>query len=345
MKKKRSKTKCRTSERVIQTDKTKNTSHYSIVTTDTPMPVLITNSYYQDVQYSGNNDYWEVPIDRLDLANLATMCAQHGGLLKSRANMLMTDYRGGGLNWQQMLQAFYDFLLFGDVAIAKIRNGWGEVIELLPLPSMYLRRNKEGEFVILEKENQLIYHPDDIIFLRGHDPQQQIYGLPDYISGMHAALLNAEANIFRRRYYHNGAHLGGIVVTSDPAMTDEMEDEVADKIEESKGIGNFKMMYMNITGAGEKAVQYIPIGDLSAKDEFANVKNITAQDVLTAHRFPAGLAGIIPQDGAPMGDPEKARDVYRKDEVTPLQRLFVDAVNQEEDIPYGLQLQFSSVFG
>jgi capsid portal protein len=42
------------------------------------------------------------------------------------------------------------------------------------------------------------------------------------------------------------------------------------------------------------------------KDEFANIKNISAQDVLTAHRFPAGLAGILPTDGAILGAPDVA---------------------------------------
>ncbi|MFJ5341774.1 phage portal protein, partial [Pectobacterium sp. CHL-2024] len=78
-----------------------------------------------------------------------------------------------------------------------------------------------------------------------------------------------------------------------------------------------------------------------AKDEFANVKNISAQDVLNAHRFPAGLCGIIPQNAAGLGDPEKSRDTYRKDEVTPIQRRFSTAICADQEIPAHLHLNFN----
>lgn len=70
------------------------------------------------------------------------------------------------------------------------------------------------------------------------------------------------------------------------------------------------------------------------------MKSITAQDVLTAHRFPSGLAGIIPTNGAVMGNPETARDTYRKDEVLPLQRKFMTGINTDPEIPERLHLKF-----
>lgn len=41
-----------------------------------------------------------------------------------------------------------------------------------------------------------MYPEEDIIFIKMYDPQQHIYGLPDYIGGVHSALLNSEAVIF-----------------------------------------------------------------------------------------------------------------------------------------------------
>nr|MCC8374659.1 phage portal protein [Photorhabdus bodei] len=80
-------------------------------------------------------------------------------------------------------------------------------------------------------------------------------------------------------------------------------------------------------------------GDISANDEFANVKSISSQDVLTAHRFPAGLAGIIPTNVGGLGDPEKAREVYRQDEVIPVQNMFMNAINTY-DVPEILHIRF-----
>ncbi len=177
--------------------------------------------------------------------------------------------------------------------------------------------------------------------MKQYDPQQQVYGLPDYIGGINSALLNSEATLFRRRYYHNGAHLGGILYTTDANLSDEMEDEIKRKVEESKGIGNFRNLYINIPKGDPEGVKFIPVGDISAKDEFANVKNISAQDILNAHRFPAGLAGIIPENAAGLGDPIKARETYRKDEVIPLQKMFMDAVNSDPEVPEDLHLRFT----
>lgn len=314
----------------------------SIITLGKPEPVLTTGTNYKDVWYDNEQEHWTLPIDRLALAQLVNLNAQHGGVLYARRNMITADYISGGLTHEQLKAATFDYLTFGDVAILKIRNGWGDVVDLYPLPSLYTRIRKEGEFIVLQQGEPMVYDPSDIIFIKQYDPQQGIYGLPDYISGIHSALLNSEATIFRRRYYHNGAHTGGVLYSNDPNMTDEVEQEIISKLEQSKGIGNFSTMFVNIPKGDPDGIKFIPIGDISAKDEFSNVKSISAQDVLTAHRFPAGLAGIIPTNGSAMGDPEKARATYRKDEVLPLQKLFAAAVQAERDIPPHLNLNFSN---
>ncbi|HBC3157583.1 TPA: phage portal protein, partial [Escherichia coli O146] len=93
-----------------------------------------------------------------------------------------------------------------------------------------------------------------------------------------------EASLFRRRYYNNGAHMGFLLYTNDPGITTEMEDEIREKVAESKGLGNFRNLYINIPKGSPDGVKIIPIGEVSAKDEFSNIKGISAQDVFTAHR-------------------------------------------------------------
>jgi capsid portal protein len=129
------------------------------------------------------------------------------------------------------------------------------------------------------------------------------------------------------------------VYTNDPNITAEVEDEIKSKIEQSKGVGNFSNLYVNIPRGNPEGVKLINIGEVTAKDEFSNVKNITAQDVLTAHRFPDGIAGIIPQN-AGLGDPVKAEATYKKNEIAPLQRKFMRAVNDDPEIPHKSHLTF-----
>ncbi|GKW31372.1 phage portal protein [Pectobacterium carotovorum subsp. carotovorum] len=312
----------------------------SVITFGEPEPILTTGTDYHNIWYDNEYNHWRLPIDRLALSQLPNLNAQHGGVLYARRNMVAGGYISGGLTTDQVEQMAFDYLLFGDVAILKIRNVFGEVIDLLPLPSLYLRCRKDGSFVILQEGPALVYEPADIVFFKMYDPRQQVYGLPDYIGGIHSALLNSEATIFRRRYYNNGAHMGFILYTSDPNLTLEMENEIKTKIAESKGLGNFRNMFINIPKGNPEGVKILPVGEVSAKDEFANIKGITAQDIFTAHRFPAGLAGIIPTNGAVMGNPDTARTTYRKDEVIPLQRKFMNGVNTDNEIPAHLHLRF-----
>lgn len=120
--------------------------------------------------------------------------------------------------------------------------------------------------MVLQEGEPLVYPVEDIIFIKSHDPLQQVYGLPDYIGGIHSMLLNSEATIFRRRYYHNGAHMGFILYTNDPNFTAEVEDEIKSKIEQSKGVGNFSNLYVNIPWGNPEGVKLINFGEVTAKD-------------------------------------------------------------------------------
>ncbi|MEQ1967596.1 phage portal protein [Xenorhabdus nematophila] len=326
-----------------KTAKAPQTNHrqrkMSLITLGKPEPILTTMTDYQKIWYDNDYDHYTLPIDRLALAQLTNMNGTHGGIIYSRHNMISSDYLGGGLTHEQFKAAMINFLIFGDVAILKVRNFWGDLVRLDVLPSLYLRRRKDGDFVILQEGEPLVYSPEEVIFIKQYDPQQQVYGLPDYIGGIHAALLNSEATIFRRRYYHNGGHTGGMIYINDPNISDEAEDEIERKLAQSKGIGNFETLFVSIPNGDPDGIKFIPVGDISANDEFANVKSISSQDVLTAHRFPAGLAGIIPTNVGGLGDPEKARDAYRKDEVIPVQNMFMNAINSRE-LPEILHLRF-----
>ena len=294
---------------------------------------------YVGLQFSDTYNCYEPPINRFALARLPAQNAQHCGILNSRANMISADYDKGGLSKMDMRALALNLIMFGDAAVLKVRNGFGKVVRLVPLSSLYLRVCLDGSYRYLMRKSLtdinsdkvFSYAADDVIMLKLYDPFQQIYGSPDYIGGIQSALLNSDATVFRRRYFANGAHMGFILYSTDPDMTEEMEDEIAKSITGAKGVGNFKSMFVNIAGGHPDGLKVIPIGDTGTKDEFGTIKNISAQDILTAHRYPAGLAGVISQAGS-MGDPLKIRDAYRQDEVLPMQELIADAINNDFEI-------------
>lgn len=302
---------------------------------------------YIGITWNSRNLCYETPINRFALARLPEQNAQHSGILHSRANMISGGYVAGGLSKSEMKALALNLIQFGDVGLLKVRNGLGQVVRLVTLSSLYLRKTKTGSYRYLERKslydstNAVYEYSDkDIIFIKLYDPRQQIYGVPDYIGGIQSALLNSDATRFRRRYFANGAHMGFILYSTDPDMSEEMEKEIADQIRNAKGVGNFRSMFVNISGGHPDGLKVIPVGDTGTKDEFANIKNISAQDILTAHRYPPGLGGIIPSNAGGFGNPMLIRQAYREDEVYPMQNLIADMVNSDPDITDGLQLKF-----
>lgn len=303
---------------------------------------------YMGLGFDSHYNCYLPPINRYALAKLPHQNAQHGGVLHSRANMVSGGYLGGAaLSRMDMRALCLNLIQFGDVALLKVRNGFGQVVRLHVLSSLYTRVKRDGSYSYLMKKSLYDsateiyeYAAKDIIFIKLYDPMQQIYGSPDYVGGIQSALLNSDATVFRRRYFSNGAHMGFILYSTDPDLTEEMEDKIAEKIEKSKGVGNFKSMFVNIPGGHPDGLKLIPVGDTGTKDEFANIKNLSAQDVLTAHRFPPGLGGIIPTNTGGLGDPLKYREAYQYDEVIPLQEIIAETINNDPEIRTLLKVKF-----
>jgi capsid portal protein len=65
-------------------------------------------------------------------------------------------------------------------------------------------------------------------------------------------------------------------------------------------------------------VQVIHLSEVAAKDEFLNIKNVTRDDVLAAHRVPPQLLGVIPQNNGGFGDVRTAAEIFFQSEIEPL---------------------------
>ena len=223
--------------------------------------------------------------------------------------------------------AALDYMVFGEMYLYRHRNAFGQVLEMEHLPAINMRIKRAGGFVRLLADGQEEeFDQDEVEHVFNYDVEQNVYGVPDYLGGMQALLLNEAATLFRRRYYSNGAHAGYIFYTNDPNLSEDDENELRAQITASKGVGNFRSMFVNIPGGTEKAIQIIPVGDFQAKDELEKVKNITRNDVIAAWRMNPALAGIIPENSAGFGDIEKIDRVYTSNEIRPICQLF-DQVN------------------
>lgn len=86
----------------------------SIISFGKPEPVLTTGTDYREIWYDNAADHYTQPIDRLALAQLINLNGQHGGIIHARKNMVTADYQGGGLTFDELEAAVFDYLTFGD---------------------------------------------------------------------------------------------------------------------------------------------------------------------------------------------------------------------------------------
>ncbi|QJI41435.1 phage portal protein [Pseudomonas sp. ADAK2] len=250
--------------------------------------------------------------------------AHHGAIPGFKRNLLLREFiPSEGCSTTTMSRAGLDFMVFGEAYFLRNRNAFGQVLEMEHLPTINMRVKVDGGFVMLLPDGKEVeFDQDEIEHVMNYDVEQNIYGVPDYLGGMQALLLNEAATLFRRRYYSNGAHAGYIFYTNDPNLSEDDEDELKAQITASKGVGNFRSMFVNIPGGAKDAIQIIPVGDFQAKDELEKVKNITRNDVIAAWRMNPALAGIIPENSGGFGDIEKIDRVYTSNEIRPICQLF-----------------------
>jgi PBSX family phage portal protein len=258
------------------------------------------------------------------LAKLLRANAHHGAIPGFKRNLLLREYiPSEGCSIATMSRAALDFMVFGEAYFLRNRNAFDQVLEMEHLPTINMRVKVDGGFVMLLPDGKEVeFDQDEIEHVMNYDVEQNIYGVPDYLGGMQALLLNEAATLFRRRYYSNGAHAGYIFYTNDPNLSEDDEDELKAQITASKGVGNFRSMFVNIPGGAKEAIQIIPVGDFQAKDELEKVKNITRNDVIAAWRMNPALAGIIPENSGGFGDIEKIDRVYTNNEIRPICQLF-----------------------
>ena len=138
--------------------------------------------------------------------------------------------------------------------------------------------------------------------------------MPQYTAALQSAFLNESATLFRRRYYLNGSHAGFILYMNDNADPQDV-DALRQAMKNSKGPGNFRNLFMYAPNGKKDGIQLIPISEVTAKDEFFNMKNVTRDDVLASHRVPPQLLGIVPTNAA-AGSVADADAVFDNNEIS-----------------------------
>ncbi len=292
-----------------------------------------------DVEFDEYEGFYTPPIEPGVLSDMLMINSYHGAIVEARTRILSKDFVvTDTLPFADMMCLCKDLVTFGYAYVQIFKNVFGQPLRLGHVMAQYTRRGKKNRFVRLNTDDtRTWYKTDEIHQIRLYDPRQNIYGLPDYLSGVESALLSQDATRFRRRYYKNGMHMGFILYMTDPNMTPTSEDELVEALKQSRGVGNFSSMLINIPNGQEKGVQLIPVGNAGTKDEYEGIKKVSSQEVIVSHRYPAGLGGILPPEGASLGNPLQYSEMYYENEVRPMQKLIM-GINLI--LPANLRIEF-----
>lgn len=284
---------------------------------------------YLGVFKSAGNKFYLPPVDQKGLAKIRNANAHHGTALVFKRNMVMKNFVANQyVSFNTMKKLVMDWLTFGHYYPRIRTNSFGRLTSINHLPAINMRRlvdDKNERYGLVKSYNKIHeFKAGEVLQLKEYDPEQSYYGIPEYYPALQALLLNEAATLFRRKYFSNGNHAGYIFYTNDPNLKDDDEKALKDAIKNSKGVGNFRSIYLNIPGGDADGVKLIPVGDISTKDEFERIKNISRNDIISAHRVNPALAAVMPENVSGFGDIEKIDRVYFENEVIPLQQAFLE---------------------
>ncbi|GMM59942.1 phage portal protein [Novosphingobium pituita] len=276
-----------------------------------------------------NQRWYEPPISLEGLSRSFRASPHHSSAIILKRNMLASSLDPTPqLSRRAFAGMVQDYLVLGNAYVQEVRNRLGQLLRLDHALAKFTRRGLEpGEFWWVPGfRNEVAFEPGTVHQIMAPDINQEIYGLPEYLSALQSALLNENATLFRRRYFENGSHAGYILYATG-AFADGDVDAMREALKRSKGPGNFRNLFVHAPDGKESGIRILPIAEVGAKDEFLGIKNTTRDDVLAAHRVPPQLLGIVPANAGGFGDVTKATDAFFELEIAPLQSVFLELNN------------------
>jgi PBSX family phage portal protein len=217
-----------------------------------------------------------------------------------------------------------DYLVFANGYLEKRLSVTGQLMKLEASPAKYTRRGiEEGVYwYVSSYTHPHQFAPGSVCHLLEPDVNQELYGMPEYLSALNSAWLNESATLFRRKYYLNGAHAGYIMYVTDAIQSSTDVEAIRKAMTNSKGMGNFKNIFLYAPNGKSDGIKIVPLSEVATKDDFFNIKKVSAADLHDAHRVPFKLMGGKPENIGSMGDIEKVARVFVRNELTPLQGRF-----------------------
>lgn len=307
-----------------------------------PEPVISNGGLLDYMECWLAGKWYEPPINLNGLAKSMRASVYLESGLKFKRNMLLKYFIPHKLLSRHEFERFaLDLLWSGNAYFERRTSVTGQPMPLKACLAKYMRKGVEpGQyFQVHNWQQEHEFANGSIIHLVEPDIHQELYGLPDWLAALQSAFLNESATLFRRKYYNNGSHAGFILYMNDPAQNEEDIAALRKALQDAKGPGNFRNLFMYSPGGKKDGVQVIPVSEVAAKDEFNHIKNITRDDLLAALRIPPQLMGVVPTNSGGFGSIRDASAVWEENELAGLQQriLQVNDVLGDEVIRFKLR--------
>ena len=287
-----------------------------------PTAVLDRRDILDYVECIDNGQWYEPPVSFSGLAKSMRAAVHHSSPIYVKRNIISSTYIPHPLMSQQEFSRFVlDFLVFGNAFIEKRLSISKQPISLVTSPAKYTRRGVEEDtyWFIQSFTKAHQFEPGSVFHLQEPDINQELYGMPEYLSALNSAWLNESATLFRRKYYQNGAHAGYIMYVTDAAQSSTDVEALRKAMRDSKGLGNFKNLFFYAPNGKADGIKIVPLSEVATKDDFFNIKKVSSEDLLSAHRVPPQMMGVMPNNAGGFGDVVKAAQVFVRNELSPLQ--------------------------
>ncbi|WP_058910964.1 phage portal protein [Entomohabitans teleogrylli] len=290
-----------------------------------PVPVLDRREILDYVECVSNGRWYEPPVSFSGLAKSLRAAVHHSSPIYVKRNILVSTLKPHPLLSRQDFSRYaLDYLVFGNAFLEKRISHTGLPVRLETSLAKYTRRGVEDDvyWFIQSYDRPHQFAPGSVFHQLEPDINQELYGMPEYLSALNSAWLNESATLFRRKYYQNGAHAGYIMYVTDAAQSSTDVEALRKAMRDSKGLGNFKNLFFYAPNGKPDGIKIVPLSEVATKDDFFNIKKVSATDLLDAHRIPFQLMGGKPENVGSIGDVEKVAKVFVRNELTPLQNRF-----------------------